>query len=192
VPTIPDLFAEVSVPLKHDTLSRTAFVTFGVDNQGAFTDPTTMAEAIWDPWNDNFGSRIDTECLQGPIHVQMGTGAGILSGDGTSSAMGTSTLESLPPNCAILCRKVSGVGGRGNRGRFYVPFACDESGVSQNGQIDGAVVTATQAACDGLLADLDTAGVPMCILHTGAGVPARVISMNVDSLIATQRRRLGR
>jgi hypothetical protein len=192
MPTIPDLFAQVSVPLKHSTLLRTAFVTFGIDNQGSFTTPTDIAEAVWDPWNDNFGPRIDTECLMGPIHVQMGTGSGINPGDGTSSANGTSSLDSLPPNCAILVRKVTGLGGRANRGRFYVPFACDETGVAQNGTIDGAVVTATQSAMDGLLADLDTAGVPMCILHTGAGVPARVVSGTVDTLIATQRRRLGR
>jgi len=192
VPTIPEFFAQVSVPFLQTGGTRKAFVTHGIDNQGAFTTPEDIAEAVWGAWETNMLPRIDTSVFLGPVHVQMGTGAGILSGDGTSSAVGGSAASSPPPQVAILIRKATGVGGRQNRGRMYLPWACDEGGVSELGILETAVISATNDAFAGYLADLDTAGVPMCLLHTGSAVPTRVISGTTDSLVATQRRRLGR
>jgi hypothetical protein len=192
VTTIPDTFALISVPLSPNFMTRGAFVTFGVANQAALATPPEIAEAVWDPWNDNFGSRIDTDVLMGPIHVQQGTGSGVNSGDGTSSAAGTSALDACPPQVAILIQKFTGLGGRANRGRMYLPFAMDQTGVSQGGQIDPTVVTATTDAMNGLIADLAAADLPMVILHAGAGLPAEVISGTAESLVATQRRRVGR
>jgi len=192
VTTIPDTFALISVPLAPNFQTRTSFVTFGVANQAALATPPDIAEAVWPAWNDNMASRIDTDVLMGPIHVQQGTGSGINSGDGTSDGAGTSSLDACPPNCALLIQKFTGLGGKANRGRMYLPFAVDQTGVSQGGVVEGAVVDATTDAFNGLIADLAAADLPMVILHAGAGLPAEVISGTCESLLATQRRRLGR
>lgn len=192
MPTIPDLFAQCSIPYASASSSRVAFVTFGIDNQGAFATPQEIAEAVWTPWEDNMIPRTDSNVVVGPVHVQQGTGSGINSGDGTSIASGTSAANSPPPNVALLVQKQTGLGGHANRGRMYLPWSCDESGLDEAGRVEPTVVSATTDAFNALLADLDTAGVPMCILHTGAGVPARVLSGACEGLVATQRRRLGR
>jgi hypothetical protein len=192
VPTIPNLYANVIVPFYPNFSSRAAAVTFGVSNVAALATPTDIAEAVWPAWFDNMKSRIDSDVLMGPLHVQQGTASGINSGDGTSSGAGTAGSSAPTPQVAVLVKKQTGVGGRANRGRFYLPWAVDESGLDQAGNIDPTVVTAVNTACAGLLADLATAQVPMYILHNGVGIPTQVLSMSCESVVATQRRRVVR
>jgi hypothetical protein len=75
---------------------------------------------------------------------------------------------------------------------MYLPWAVDESGLDQAGGVEGAVVTATTDAFNNLLEALDGDGLPMVLLHTGAGVPSEVISGVCEGTVATQKRRLVR
>lgn len=192
MPTIPDTFANVIVPFLPSFSSRAAAVVFGVANQAALATPQEIADAVWTPWEDNMAARIDSNVLMGPLHVQQGTGSGINSGDGTLSGPGTASSNAPTPQVAVLVKKFTGLGGRANRGRMYLPWAADESGLDEGGNIDPTVVTAVTAAFNGLLADLSTAELPMVILHAGAGIPAEVITGTCESVVATQRRRVAR
>jgi hypothetical protein len=189
---IPVGYASVSVPLTHPSINRQAFITFGVQNAGTFADPNVVAQAVQDAIVGTIQNRFDTELLIGPTEAQVNVSAGPLPGIATDTTNGTSVADTPPPNVAILCRKHTLTPGRTGRGRFYLPWACDQTGISQGGQLEAAVVTATQDRLTEFLAALDENQVPMVVLHNGSGAPSEVTSFSVDTLVATQRRRLGR
>lgn len=115
---------------------------------------------------------------------------------GTDGGAGT---DRLPQNCALLVRKSSGVPGRRNKGRFYVPGILGESVVGDTGVISGAVVTSLQTKFDDWMDELTipgagyTAALTPEIFHsTGDQTPTPVTELQVESLIATQRQRLRR
>lgn len=108
---------------------------------------------------------------------------------------------SVPSNCALLVRKKTALGGRANQGRCYIPGVLPVAGVDDVGNIDPNQVSLLQGYADSWLALLTTpaSGNPqsnMQVLHTPDPVtgsqliPTPVIDLQVDSRIATQRRRL--
>lgn len=108
-------------------------------------------------------------------------------------------------NNALLIEKRTGVSGRRNRGRFYIP-AVDEIKVDIAGNVDTAYRALWQGYADAFLTALQTiaAGTgDMYILHSkgwdgavepadpgNAPAPTKVTSLVVKSKIGTQRRRL--
>ena len=118
------------------------------------------------------------------------------------SIPGTDTdVDRLTQNTAVLVAKVTGLGGRKNRGRLYWPSIADNT-TNNVGTIDSATVTAYQSSFNDFLDDLATAtGVTppatgMVILHNDVSLPVPdptpVTSLAVRSVVATQRRRLRR
>jgi hypothetical protein len=118
-------------------------------------------------------------------------------------APGTRGGASLPPNCAVLMQKRTGVGGRRNRGRCYLPHCVGETDVNEGGVIAAAVLATLQNRADVWLDRLNNGGVPgtptpAFLLHgvdpvTGDPfIPTPVTSHPVSGTIATQRRRLRR
>lgn len=114
---------------------------------------------------------------------------------------GTGTNASLPQNCALLVQKRTGLGGRKGRGRFFMPpVRLDEGSVAPNGQIDSAAVTVEQGLWDTWMGHADGSGgqYRIVILHHDNPVvgpvpaPTNILSLVVENLIGTQRRRLRR
>jgi len=156
----------------------------------ALTAPANVAEAVWDAFDSTMRAALDSSTLWGPVRASVNMGAGVVTGDGTSDDLGGAGIDTVPMNCALLVRKTSSQPGRGGRGRYFIPFALEETDVSETGQIDGTTVSDWQTIQTAFLAALVAEDVPMVILHSGAGVPAAVTTLNVQSKIATQRRRL--
>lgn len=106
---------------------------------------------------------------------------------------GTDLAARLPPNVAILLRKVTALGGRKNRGRLYWP-SCAESTVSDTGEL----VTSTQNAFNDIFEDwrnnwrgyLELG--EHVILHNSETAPTQIEGYVCQPLAATQRRRLRR
>lgn len=118
-----------------------------------------------------------------PIVIESNTGPASFTGG-----------DSLPVNCAFLVRKVTGLGGRRNRGRMYLP-GCNDNLVDTLGTLTSGGVTSLQAACDAFrTALLATAEIDdLVVLHTAtipAVTPTVITSLAIDPRIATQRRRL--
>lgn len=106
------------------------------------------------------------------------------------TATGSPGLLALPPNNAVLIRKVTAAGGRTGTGRMYVP-ALIETEVDSSGLISGASQASIQAGATGMLSDLSTNDIPMYVLHDSALIaPNLVTSLSVQTRVATQRRRL--
>jgi hypothetical protein len=200
---IPVGFAQALVPFKHAGLVREAVITFGIDTSGLGGDYVAGADAqVW-YLNENWGAWIDSDVTIGPTTLRVGQDGGDpLTVEGSLQATGTNVSGMLPPNCALLIKKQTNLGGRRGRGRCYFPWVADEGSVNESGAVNtGSVATYTGAANDWLT--MMAAGdsiydpTPMVLLHdsSGAGVepaPTPVVSMVCDALIATQRRRLGR
>lgn len=112
---------------------------------------------------------------------------------------GSTASNMLPQNCAVLVQKRTGLAGRANRGRFYIPLLAREAQVDQYGTIDSAERSDYQASVQTFFDRLispegDTPQCPAVILHNSKGAdtpsPTLITSLLVDPVIATQRRRL--
>jgi hypothetical protein len=107
----------------------------------------------------------------------------------------TGTAGALPQNSAFLIQKRSSLAGRRHRGRFYLP-GVGEGGTSPTGVLSAPdVVGINQDLAAWLLAIQSSSyASEMVILHStgisGAPSPTAVVSLNVDEVISTQRRRL--
>jgi hypothetical protein len=197
VPTAPG-FADISVRLQQTGLTRPAFITFGVDPVS--TDPSQVATSVHTAYAGagSLNSIMDSSVTTTGVRVSLGTdGAADLVYQAEFTTVGGNSISnSLPPNCAVLARKATSRGGRRGRGRLYIPWCVAETGVDEAGIIAGANRTPINTALQTFLTALGVNNVPMVLLHnpglTAPGPPDTVLSLVCDSLIATQRRRLGR
>jgi hypothetical protein len=207
-PTIQGNMLIVTQSFLRSDMSRAAQVGYML-SCGA-SDLATYQDAI-DDFQANFNANI-TPKIDNEVSVLPPVGRG---GDGTdvpllviaagAAATGGSANPYVPPNCAALFRKRTAAGGRQNRGRTYMPFILDSGDVSENGTINPALVAVLNTALAAFLAQLVTDSTPMAIenKHFSAPPPPlfvtsitasahQVTSYTCESLIATQRRRLGR
>lgn len=109
--------------------------------------------------------------------------------------VGTAVGETPPVNTAILVRKYTGFGGRENRGRVFVPpWGVSEGLISKLGVLDATFRAAHQTAWTNFRsASLADDAVPVLLHSEGSVVPPRdITSFSVQSVVATQRRRLRR
>jgi len=190
VANIPTGYANILIPHKHSGSARSAAITFGVENVGAFATPAAVADAVWNAWEPEVTVAVDSAVTIGPPIATVNYGGVPVTGSGTSSTVGGTGLDSIPGNGALLVQKLSILGGRQNRGRFFMPWCLQEANVDELGGIAGGTVSDYQDIFDNVLTALATEDVPMVVLHTGAGTPATVSQLVVQSTIGTQRRRI--
>lgn len=115
--------------------------------------------------------------ISGPTYVTPGSGGLYASS------------SSVPPNVAVLVRKVTALGGRRGRGRMYVP-GIPEGSVSAGGLIGSSVIGDWQSALDSFLSALVADNTPPVLLHSDATAPTEITDFAVQAFVATQRRRL--
>jgi hypothetical protein len=101
----------------------------------------------------------------------------------------------LPPNCAVLLRKHTGLGGRAGRGRMFIPGFQLTGNTQPNGTINGSLVTEwnNDALAWRLALESDTVppAIPPVLFHAIDTVPPTPITaLTIDPKVATQRRRL--
>jgi hypothetical protein len=173
---------------------RESIVTFGYNPSAV--DPSLHAAAIY-----TIVTASNRPCIAASMDfdwqfLRVDTTEVDEGGEQTGSSGGVITgsisAASMTPQCAILITKNTALGGRRNRGRMYVPpIYPEEQSVDYNGTIGGTQRTNLQTRWDGVLSALAAASIPMVILHRSAPfTPTEVTSLTVQSLIATQRRRL--
>lgn len=198
---IPPGFASASVEMRASGDPDPWYITFGVDVSVAAGDTEAVFDTISDAWTNSFGPNLAIGMATTAYTLTIGS-------DGPDNLIlrrdvnqpGTSDTGKLPQNCALLVRKVSALGGRKNRGRFFVPGVLNEGQVDNVGVIAPALVDAFNVASALMLSNLELGGAtsstpaPMVILHNpGLGslpVPTPVTDLSVSPVIATQRRRL--
>lgn len=122
------------------------------------------------------------------------TSAADAAGSGTSP---------LPSNCAIVIQKKTGLAGKKNRGRFFVP-GINEGLVNALGDIDSGAVASLQTNVNAMYTAWNTVVDELVIHHNipyvkgvpGTGgpdpsqIPTNITSLVVAPRIGTQRRRM--
>lgn len=207
-PTIGIGTALVVQKLQRTDMSRAAEVTFCLQLAG--TPSVALAQDAIDDFQVNFNATLrnllDTQVVVAPPTIRLGDGSNVpfeaVAAGAPANGLDANTF--VPPNVAFLFKKTTGVGGRKNRGRMYLPFALATSDVSENGTIAGAAVsggtTQSTAFLAGLVADatamvienktLDTSGPKPFVTAITSG--PTVLTFAAEATVATQRRRLGR
>lgn len=114
------------------------------------------------------------------------------SGEYVLNVAGSASGSTVPSNCALLVRKGTALGGRKYRGRCFVPpWALAETSVDQAGNIAPALVASLQTNFTDLLTELLTFEISPRLFHTSpSDTPTTITTLTVQSLLATQRRRM--
>jgi hypothetical protein len=200
---IPVGFAQVILPMKHSALARTAVITYGIDVTDAAGDFAVAADDQVLKFDNAWTSELDSNVTVGPATLRVGQDGGDpLAVEGSVTAAGDESAAMLPPNCNLLVKKSTSLGGRRGRGRCFIPWVVQDAACDEVGNIDGTSLGVRIADAETWLANL--AGVapgtyesPMYLLHDsrGAGTepaPTLVTGVTCPALIAVQNRRIGR
>lgn len=189
---IPAGYAQVNLIFQGDAVPRGAQLTFGVDNQVLDLTPVNVAAAVYTAWEDTLQTvTLDTLILSA---IKVKEGPNDVGPEGTFpyNLAGAQTASAESPQVALIVTKQSVLGGKKNRGRWFLP-AVRESYVDDSGEVDptGGGVIQTQLTAFG--AALATADLPMVILHNDVlDTPTAVVSLDLTSKAGSQRRRLRR
>lgn len=103
---------------------------------------------------------------------------------------GTQTGSIHPPQCALVASLLSGLPGRNNRGRVYLPYTTGAPGTDL--QASAAETTNLATSIANWIGDIDTLafGADLAAVVTSPRVAApTVVTVHADSVIDTQRRR---
>jgi len=191
---IPIGYAQATFLFTGDPLPTGAATTLGLELTGT-PDPFDLANDVLDAWiaggmSGFYTSSITLTAIRvkyGP--VDLGPFVEILAGVG-----GVLTGDSMPANTASLVRKVTAAGGRPNRGRMFIP-GVSEGSVSGNNRWIGAQQVARQGNLDDFFDALVSADAFPVVFHdesSPVSTPTTITSLQLDSLLATQRRRMRR
>lgn len=163
-------------------------------------DPATVGQTAMDDFSAAFltalRARTTSEYSWSRTDFVVGKTIGDSAFTSTVGAgAGSNTGTPLPQNCAWLIRKRSPLVGRKNRGRMYVPGIREDT-VNGIGVINGPDVSAAQTAWNTFRTTIEgnPSFVGLSILHSfgDATLPTPISALEVDNVIATQRRRMRR
>lgn len=162
----------------------------GNDVQQDAVDVNTIFKAAGKP--GAVAERSSAYTYRGVQLTRHSTG-GTFQGQVDEAIVGTKSAACLPPNCAMLVKKVTARGGRMGRGRMYVPpFMLAESDINDSGAVDVADLGGQVTLWNAFYTALAASDVIPVLLHSDGSTPDAITAFTFQSQIATQRRRLRR
>lgn len=102
---------------------------------------------------------------------------------------GDSANTPMPPSVAIIIRKLTGLSGRANRGRMYVP-GIPENHIADTGRVEPGALTSWNTAADGLAADLSAGAAVPSLFHRATGTMTPLTELEVAGTMGHQRMRV--
>jgi hypothetical protein len=155
-------------------------------------DPVQLMEDAKDAY-ESFLSPYTGNLWEGDsIVLQVGTSGDPVTYEAGAWEGGSAGGEQLPPNCALLIKKLSGEGGRAHRGRMFIPSPA-EDGVGNDGNLSPTQFASFTGDVNDFLAAIQAAdGVTDAVIFhtTDDESPTVITSLVAQRMIATQRRRL--
>lgn len=191
---IPTGFAQSNLIFSGNMLPTGAQITCG-HGLGAFGGtPLLAAIDVRDAFENEILPSLANAITLDLCRVKFGPNATGPEGEATSGQVGGSPDDSNSPNAAMLVRKVTGSGGRANKGRFFCP-GLTEAMIDTGGVLDPDVFSALTTAWNAYYDALVLADLPPRVLHSAGSpvsTPTTVTGFQLQVLTATQRRRLRR
>jgi len=185
---IPVGSAHVIHVFEGEALPNGAATTYGIRLLGGVFG-VDYAAALHDAFADAFMPSLSSRTVLRRTLVKEGPSATGPTFEHGEDRAGGDLAGVATPQVAFLLRKRTAMGGRMNRGRMFLP-GVPEGAVDGAGVVVPEMITDLQTACDAFLAAIDTLEGEMVILHSASSDPTSVISLQADSRVATQRRRL--
>lgn len=187
---IPTGFAQVNLVFDGSGYTRGAQVVFGVDNNAAVDAADLAALVIASAVTDIMGV-MGTAIALKEVKVKLGPNA--TGGEATVAAgdEGTATGNTLPPQSAVLSKKITALGGQLHSGRAFWPGAT-ENQTDGAGQLTDTALGEWQDALDAFYDHLVADDIPPVLLHSDATTPDAILAFSVSRLMATQKRRIRR
>lgn len=186
--TIPTGFALSTIVIAGPFTDGTAVTTIGTDIPGAFSlqdvadnVKAAFASTVWSDAGNN-------DCTFQKVESRSATNVATAS----ANIVGTHTGALAMINTALLVKKLSGLIGRANRGRMYIPGVLDEAAVDNDGRLATGTIGAYQDSLDAFLGAIIVASLSPVILHSSAATPTVITNLVVESQCGTQRRRMRR
>lgn len=186
MPIVPAGFAAVTMVASIEGDDEDVTWSDGVEASGSADD---LANAIFGVWAAEWNGLMHESYTLQRCVIETAT----TIGESTATPVtGGGTGLVSPQNVAYLVDKNTGLRGRKNQGRFFLPgvIATD---IEPNGTIDSSAHTLLQAVFDDLFDNINglAAVERHVLLHSLlADAPTTVVSWVLDQKVATQRRRL--
>jgi hypothetical protein len=193
---VPEGMAQVAMSWSCTGNTSEKIMTIGInpDFSGG-DDPTEIADRIYSGMVGSaapvFASNMFDEWTFNGVSASLMTSTGPLVGQHIDPIPGTLSGMGVPLNSAVLLKKNTGLGGRKQRGRMYwPPTGLASANVTTAGEINSTLV--------GIFVDnwieafsnwLDNDCVPM-LFHSDATAATPITGLTVESVLATQRRRM--
>lgn len=203
MPLIPVNHMHCRHLLQHSQLPDPWEVTYGVRGStiDSLLDAAGLASALQLSFETAFAAGMsDQVSFDGMLFTATLDNGTETGGFQPGGGPGLDTDSVPPPNVAMIVAKVTGLSGRRNRGRFFLPAYVDETNVDNRGRIDNTSINAAQTILDAWMADLEAitvgsvAATNMVVLHsTPPAAPAPVVLRLIPQpIVGSQRRRLQR
>lgn len=185
---IPAGYSQVNLKFGGVAVPLGAEMTFGVENPTAML-PGQIADFVGDTLVGNaFAGFLVTGSGLISILVKNGPNATGPSEELGYIIAGTQSGAGGGAAVSVLISKVTALGGRKGRGRMFQP-GVTESVVDPGGVLQTVHATALNTCWTGIKADLAAGDLPMHLLHGDATAPTEIVNLNVQTVVATQRRR---
>lgn len=191
---IPPGFAQASVELRHEQYARPAYNVWGWGGAAEYDDPTAAANAFMGVYA-TLAPILDPQVRVYSVRLEIGQDGGepVIGFSDLAPYVGTRSGTSVSPALAVRGIKRTGLGGRRNRGSFFLPWAVASNNVTEQGNIVPAALTATQTAMSTFFESWDIPAQGLFILH-GTGnseipAPTPITGLTADPIISNQVRR---
>lgn len=189
---IPIGAAQVNLKFTGNGLKRGAQVTYGVACGDGMAPEVVAQASINAVSTSDLMEHISNQVIISSVYVKKGPNLTGVQLEVASNLPGEELLPAVPPNTAMLVKKVTPMGGRMNTGRLFWPGVPKDVN-DGTGSIAAGSVQVYQGYFDRFLDALADFGTPMILLHSSEaiqGIPQSVMKLTVQPLLATQRRRL--
>lgn len=191
---IPEGFAQVNFKFVGITVPTGAECTLGLAVSAFGGTPAEAAQALGFIWASTISTTQVNNCDLSSTLVKFGPTDVGPSAEVLTPGAGGKTNTSVTPNTSVLVQKLTNAGGRAGKGRMFIP-GVRESEVNDSGEISVEELEDWQEQLDAFQAGIEGADLFPRLLH-GEGsplsAPTIITSFSVQSLVATQRRRMRR
>lgn len=191
---IPPGYASFAVEHWLLNYARPAVCVWGLNYPAGLGDPVLAANQIQSAYISAFAAGIDSNVTIRSSKLTIGQDAADpIVAVATTSGPGTAVRESTAPALAVMLELNTNLGGRRNRGRKYLPWAANDTSVSEQGILEASSVTGWNSRAAAFISGLDSYDVSLVILHgtgsTTVPAPTPVTSITTNPVIRTQRNR---